>query len=281
MEHELRLCCCRHFQKEVETLVKADGALKGLSVQAFSVSCLQGSQQKQPPGHALATEKYLPVRSIVMGGGCMNSEDCLQNGSNPAAVIAPQLCFHLVAPPALVDHLIAQGGYLLTPGWLANWQEQIAGWGFDQPTARQFFQETTQRLVLLDTGIQPGSRDDLAAMGAFLGLPWQVVPVGLDTLGLRLERTVLELNQNRQSIAPPDQFFADHLMVIDLMNDLLSTAGSQEALDRVRELYVLLFAPGRLDFPACLCPRGSPPGARGPGFSVDRFGPWIRGSLAA
>lgn len=247
MAPNLTLWCCPHFRQEVLAVAAGSEDLTGLGVNTHSFPCLQGA----PKGRVTLAQVPLGLRegtNAVIGGGCLRGWDGAGKGLEGAAVLAPQQCFHLVAPPAMVDRLIAEGAFLMTPGWLSDWREHIAHWGFDQETARQFFQETTQKLVLLDTGVSGDSLAQLSAMGEYLGLAWQDIPVGMDMLKLSLERLVLDLRRGAISLPPPERYFADHLMVIDLLTELLTTGGEKEALGRVEELFALLFAPGRLNY---------------------------------
>jgi PAS domain S-box-containing protein len=238
----------------VEAVVAGSRELAGLRIQIYSLGCLQGAPGEPegpelPSGHGEGTE-------AIIGGGCLRGLMPPDPGLEDRAILAPSQCFHLVAPEAMVDALIAEGAYLLTPGWLAQWRQHLSAWGFDQQTAREFFQESTRELVLLDTGVNGESHGDLAAMGQYLGLPWRVIPVGLEVLRLSLEGLVQKLRRRSRSLPPPDHYFTDHLMVIDLMNDLLTAGGEKEAVERVKTLFGLLFAPGRLTY----TPAGGNPG---------------------
>ena len=97
--------------------------------------------------------------------------------------------------PAHHPAQIADGAYLLTPGWLRRWRQHMVAWGFDQPTARLFFAETTHRLVLLDTGVSADASMHLRGLADFLALPYQVIPVGLQRFAAHLARTLAESNE--------------------------------------------------------------------------------------
>nr|NJM01601.1 PAS domain S-box protein [Desulfobacula sp.] len=207
--------------------------------------CRQNFQEGQGTPASLISGQPRGFDAII-GGGCLEHQN--SGDENQAHVIIPEtrLCFHLVAPAALVDSLIAEGAYLTTPGWLSDWRQYVTDWGFDQETARQFFRETTKKLILLDTGVYKDCLAELSAMGEYLNLPVQSIPVGLDMLRLSLEHLVVKLQQNRKFLPPPDHFFADHLMVIDLMNILLVSNSEKDAIDHIKDLFSLLFAPGRI-----------------------------------
>lgn len=242
----MRLLCCPYFLKEVEAVVAASPDLSGLEIETYDLSCQQSFQKG---GDALSHRFSSETEGVdaIIGGGCLGGCDAISKGGGSAFLLAPKLCFYLVAPSAMVDHLIAEGAYLMTPGWLLNWRQQIAAWGFDQETAREFFHETTKKLTLLNTSVGGNCHAELSALGRYLDLPTESIPIGVDMLKLSMERLVADLLQSRTVMPPPpDYLFADHLMLIDLVNVLMSSESEKEAIGHIEELFNLLFAPGRI-----------------------------------
>ncbi len=247
----MKLWCCPYFLREVSAVVAGSRELSGLQIETSAFSCQQNFQKGQNPLANFLTDQTKGVDAII-GGGCLWDKNSTSERPPNIILLAPQLCFYLVAPTALVDSLIAEGNYLMTLGWLANWRQQMTDWGFDRETARQFFQETTKKLTLLDTGIDNNGLAELSAMGEYLDLPSQSISVGLDIIRLSLERLMMDLRQSRVSLPPPDHFFADQLMVIDLLNILMASTSEKEAVGHIEELFSLLFAPGHM----CYTPVG-------------------------
>jgi two-component system, sensor histidine kinase len=52
------------------------------------------------------------------------------------------------------------------PGWLEHWRDILTQWGFDQDTARDFFEELAKAILLLDTGVGPKAGANLAEFAA-------------------------------------------------------------------------------------------------------------------
>ena len=80
--------------------------------------CLQGVSANPETMTGFLAEREIGEAEAVIGGGCLRGWYSLAGCPPEVAVLAPDQCFHLVAPPALVDSLLAEGAYLLTPGWL-------------------------------------------------------------------------------------------------------------------------------------------------------------------
>ncbi len=87
-----------------------------------------------------------------------------------------------------MDSWVSRGCYLVTAGWLRQWREAVAAWGYDVATARAHFGEFAQAVLLLDTGLDAGAPSRLHDFAQFLALREEVEPVALDAFGDRLAR---------------------------------------------------------------------------------------------
>ena len=180
---------------------------------------------------------------------------CLGNLADPPADFPPlrllrqEQCFHLVADSGLVSEAITQGGYLLTPGWLADWRGQLAGMGFAPETAGEFFKDFASKLVLFDTGVDAATPAQLGELGNVLGLPATRIAVGLDHVRLQLARAVLEwrLDDERRERQQGEQRhrreLADHVSAMDLLAQLAKTRQETEAVAAIEDVFRMLFAP--------------------------------------
>ncbi len=253
MTEPIRLVVCRHFVRELNAVVRATGYTE-VVVTSFADLCMH----PQATRRRAAAELMETVRSsdhpTVMLGACFMSSDAVQlREAPPERVIFRDQCFHLLANRRLIDQLMAQGAYLLTPGWLEHWERHIEQWGFDRPTAREFFQEATRRLVMLDTEVDPRARDRLAEFGAFLDLPAEVLPVGLEYLTLEVERIVLRHRLRRSRVAEggrpgADQRLADYSMAFDLLGSLTRIMSEEESSRAIVDMFAMLFGARRVTY---------------------------------
>jgi len=168
--------------------------------------------------------------NCIMGGICIknNHETAAETQDRSGlSVRVADNCFYQFLNKEIVDSLIRAGSYLITPGWLKSWQYQIkTKLGFDQETARKFFRESIKKLVLLDTGVDPGSSRNLREMAEFLDMPFEAFPVGLDFFRLILQKRVLEFRLSKEKEkgesfqAKTNRQFADYAMILHFMNKL-------------------------------------------------------------
>ncbi len=158
-------------------------------------------------------------------------------------------CFHAIVNPELADYFAHKGYYLVTPGWLRQWRNIIGEWGFDQPTAREFFKESARAILLLDTGVDSEALTNLADFAAYTDRPMESVTVGLDYLNLLLDNTILKSSIQKNNSAAKEagaknrKELADFAMALDLLNSMARAHKEETVVRQIREMFMMLFAP--------------------------------------
>ena len=101
----MRVWCCPYFFREIEAVVAGSMELSELQVETHAFSCQQNFQEGQGTPASLFSGQPEGFDAII-GGACLGNQN--SGDENLAHVIVPEtrLCFHLVAPAALVDSLI-------------------------------------------------------------------------------------------------------------------------------------------------------------------------------
>ena len=86
-----------------------------------------------------------------------------------------------------IDYILQRGGYIIGLGWLQHWRDHLRIAGFDQETARRFYQEFSTELVFFDAGIDADASKNLQDLSEYLGLPHRVVPCELESIQWKLK----------------------------------------------------------------------------------------------
>jgi signal transduction histidine kinase len=186
---------------------------------------------------------------IIFGRACLASL-----GQAPAEFPATRLqvqeqCFHMIAGTRLVEVALAEGAYLMSPGWLDQWEKNVKELGFTRETVGEFFQDFAQGLVLLDTEVRPSAMDSLSAFQAAVGLPARRIAVGLDYLRLLMERVVLEWRltqlqlQGKQQQSQHATELADHILAMDLLGRITRSRTETDVITAIEDMFRMLFAP--------------------------------------
>ena len=251
MTEQLSILCCEDFASEVRAAVEVEG-WADVCVASFPARC------GRPPVGWEELRCLLPVpcsEVLLIGRVCLHGLGEAPRDFPPVRTVEFRQCFHLVAGEKLVDEAICGGGYLVTPGWLADWRGKLATLGFTVDTAGEYFREFAREIVLLDTGI--GGEEtavQLAEFAAATGLTARGVPVGLDTVRLHLVHWVLEwrLAQSQTKAKVRSQEHAselsDHVAAMDMLAHLAKCQDEGEAIASIVDLSHMLFAPAALHY---------------------------------
>ena len=238
---------CENFFPEVEAAVRQQG-FTDVEVRSFPSRCCS------PPMHwsDIADSAGAAKADIVLVLGSY----CLRYLTDPPEELAhcrirrKKQCHYLLLSSALVDALQRNGTYLLSPGWLRRWRKHIQAWGFDRPTALEFFGESLRKLLLLDTGTDQEAQQYLAEFAEFLQLPAETLPVGSEFLELalsqcRAEYQQVELRRQKEEI---ERQAAESAMTLDLVRLVTRAKSRPEVVAAIIELFTMLFDPKKIHF---------------------------------
>ncbi len=265
MERELCFLVCQHIKGEVEAIIKSDAEFfSDVRMTAFPSHCgkipleldkintlLKGTESK------ININDYLQVH--MLGSACVARflKDAAPE-SLPKSFNFHKFnqCFYFLAPAPLIDQLLKERCYLVSPMSLKKWQTDMKEWGFsdNRDLAQEFFAQHTTRIVLLDTGIDQHSSTYLKEFAEFLDRPWQVIPVGLDRIKGVLEKIVLqwrlqlERAESEQNLKDSSQKTADYAMAMDFLGSLTCSNTESEVIRNILEMFSMLFAPGFLAY---------------------------------
>ena len=185
----------------------------------------------------------------VLGGCCLAGLAAPPRELKHSHLHQAEQCFHLFANKNILDDYLKGGAHLLTPGWLAHWRRYVDDWGFDGKTAGNFFKESATRLVLLDTGVDAGSSEHLEQFADFIGLPFEILPVGLDFFRQFLVKIVLEwrleAERNRSAAlwSATNRRLSDYAMRSDLVIILAGVTDEPTVIEKVIDLFNTLCSP--------------------------------------
>ncbi|WP_339137315.1 MAG: ATP-binding protein [Candidatus Electrothrix sp. GW3-4] len=243
-------CCfivCKNFFPEVQAAVQQQG-LEEVEVRSFPPHCC--SAPLTWPELVDTVRRSWADAVVILGSYCLHELTAPPEESSRCRIYRKEQCHHLLCSPTLVDAVQQNGTYLVTPGWLHYWRTHISTWGFDRPTAIEFFGESLQKLLLLDTGTDPESEQHLAEFGGFLQLPTEELPIGLEFLGLSLSQIIApyqqqELIRQKEEV---ERQAAESAMTLDLIRMVTRVKSRSEVVSAITELFTMLFDPKEIYF---------------------------------
>jgi signal transduction histidine kinase len=235
-------------------------------VKSFDDVCLQPATDRAALAQAIEACAQTDVKLALFGGRCLAGLPDLPGGDRMLAGTAAS-CAELALNRPLVQAYTAAGAYVTTPGGLAEWERRVTQ-GADRAGLRRLLGEDTQRILLLDTGVYDDSADRLATFAQAVGLPGEILPVGLDGVRLRLENLILQAELSAQhdqamtESAHATRQAADYAMLFDLISALGGITTEAEAIEKIFEVFTLLCAPSRLIYVPLLDGRAGDASAR-------------------
>lgn len=254
MTAKLCLIICEHLEREVRRILEAED-FQDVTLMSFPASCHRVRREPVGLTDVLCHCASLNCHVAVLGGNCLGKRpDSSPQQNQYYDFHRVDDCFEMLLSKDMLDSYYQQGAYLLSPGWLANWQHYLQDWGFDRETAREFFGECTRKLMLLDTGVDEQSSTYLHDFAEFVDLPCQRVPIGLEYFRLYLTTIVqqyrLDYGQHalEEISAATRQQLADYSMVFDLLGYLSSTLTQEAVIERIVELFTMLCAPASIAY---------------------------------
>ena len=240
---------CQHFIKEAMAAI-SELELKDVACAAFPANCGQPPiKEDEIRGAAAQAVPGPEARTIVFGGCCINGIQSFLSDSDRVSVCYMPQCFEMVASKSFVENLMADGAFLTTPGWLAQWRQWMDRTGFDRQIAREYFAESLKRIVLLDTATAAEALHNLEAFASFVDLPTLQIPVGIDMFKIFIHRRILmerqdaALQRASKDQQQHHQEKADFAMTLDLLSQLPMASTEKEAFASTAFVFTLLFAP--------------------------------------
>jgi len=253
---QLLLLVCGHFRRELACALSTDGFAQ-VRAGCHPALCLHPSDlryQLDQLREDLEWQRQDGEDVVLLGLCFLACGSGLEETLGAARVHRQDSCFDLFLGREQVRRLHRQGAHLLTPGWLEHWREHLERWGFDQPTAREFFGESAQRLVLLDTGVLEESKQQLAEMAEWLDLPSAVIEVGLEHFTAQVLNAVLQWHleaAHRESELFREQTnirLARQAMAFELLVQLTRELSVPEAIAEIKGIFAMLTGARSVEF---------------------------------
>jgi|GEM_PF-1654099 len=245
---------CENYLPEIQAVINSLED-QDLYAACFPARCGHPAINLDEIKHAMGETWETCEEVHIFGGVCLLSS--LQNQISQDRLIHLHLqkqCFYLLTNRELVDYLLQEGAYLVTPGWLERWIYWMEQAGFqNQDQAQQFFCESARKLVLLDSCVSSTkNRLQLQEFSNYANLPAEIIPVGLEHLRFLIEQILAKKKMasiQQRAIEKENELIhqiADYAMALDLIKPLAQINDEKIAVEKIIELFQMLFAPQTL-----------------------------------
>lgn len=233
----MNLYTCSNVKSEVEAVIQ-ELNVSGVKVISFPSRC------GKPPLEAHEMKELFDSdeAALIVGGICIGNLKNQLNHRKNTIVRSFNNCFSMILEKGILDYFIRDGAYMLTPGWLSNWQSHVEEWKFDRKGLCDFFQESCRYLLLLDTCISNRSVQNLQEFSEFACCRAERIEVTSSVLKDILSEAIREL-AIQENPEPDVQCLADYAMAMELTLRLASMLNEKAVIDNILDTFAMLFAP--------------------------------------
>jgi diguanylate cyclase (GGDEF)-like protein len=182
IEDKLCLLACDVYKEEINSVLDS-GEFPDVQLVTFPHACVKKTGDKERPDKILEkcrnTYKYVDI----LCDRCKHiyGDVDIPPQSNGKSLING--CLELVISRDLLAYLQSnRNSHIITPGWLKTWQEHSNFWQSHRDNLDLVANDSNLKILLLDTGINNSSRDDLAEFADFIKLPFDSMNTGLDNI---------------------------------------------------------------------------------------------------
>ncbi|RPH31706.1 MAG: DUF1638 domain-containing protein [Bacteroidales bacterium] len=253
MTDKLCIFVCNSLVAEVSHIIQT-GNYPDVKLMTYNSSCGRRPDKDKILPDLTSDELNQYSRVLFFGGLCQKrfKEEIPQN--RKIEFINFEQCFELILNKESIYHFIKQGDYLVSNGWLRNYKQHIVDWGFDEKSSKIFFNESLKKILFLDTGISGDFKPNLIALSEYMGLPYEVFPVGLSHCINFLDAQVskwrvdVERNSINEKLSAITKESADYLIIFKHLQNLVDIIEESLIVKEVLWLLNLLFAPYQIGF---------------------------------
>jgi len=244
VERPKNIFVCENFKKEVEFVTRQLG-ISDINIFSFPARC--GRPQLEITELSRLADDRQPT--LIIGGICLHKIRNELAARTDTDIYIFDNCFEMVMEKKIVEYFIRKGAYLTTPGWLAEWKTHIREWKFSRKTARDFFRESCQYVLLLDTEIDAASTNNLKEFAEFIDRETEIIPVGIAPLK-RFLQSALEPGTPLTSLseaASNKRQLADYAMAVDILIRMFAGDLSEKGIiESILNNFAMLFAPAEM-----------------------------------
>ncbi|MBI4699504.1 MAG: PilZ domain-containing protein [Nitrospirae bacterium] len=190
---------CEDFKRETEAII-GSGDFSDVSALTFPAVCYTSLKDKKIFTDLIPDGGNECGRSVILGGSCLKGHSILDKEAGRLLHYSPRKCFSMFMNEKLVDKYLKDKSYLMTPCFISEWRQRLKAMRLDQKSARSFFRKSANRLILLDTGIRKNMSKKLREVSAYVRMPAEILPVGLDHYRMFLKEIILDWRMRESQV---------------------------------------------------------------------------------
>lgn len=257
MDQKLCIVVCKYFFPEVQKIILS-GNYHNVVVKAYHSSCTSGSLTNEKINEVINQFSDHYSKVIFIGSSCVvRNTETIWAENNPEIIKLSQ-CFNVLINESILEHFINKGYYIVSNGWLKNYKNHINEWGFDSASAKNFFNESMEKVLLLETGLDEEYMPQLEAISEYMGLDYEIFPIGLSYCKLFLDSIISkwieekERDSLNEKLASAFSRAADYVLAFDQLNNLIDLVDEKQIVNKIFSFLNILFLPQNIVYTAAI-----------------------------
>jgi len=248
MTDKLCIMVCSSFYPEVKKVIDS-GNYPDVIIKGYNSSCISSFSGHDLIDNAVEKNASQFPKVVFIGSSCIVGKDKNNIGDDKIQYYQLSQCFELILNRSTIEHLITNGNYLISNGWLKEYEKHIKEWGFDSDTAKKYFRESVKKLMLLETGISEDYLIPLRKISDYMGISYEIMPVGLSHCKLFLDSIIFQWREDNErkalneKIAAATSRTADYALAFNELKNLGDLVEEEEIVQKLFSLLNLFFAP--------------------------------------
>ncbi len=253
MEQKLGIYFCNYLLPEAAYLLR-NGHYPDVRLKGFPVNCSKGCIHFEKALNVVMKDVDTYSKVIIITSACSEKKHSTPAPHHKIEIIRLAQCFEILTNLSTIHYLIQKGNYLVTNGWLKYYKRHIREWGFDEGSAKAFFGESVKQILLLETGLPGNYLSDLEALSSYMGLAYDVLPIGSSHLKSFIDVLVYKWRGETERTALNDRIAnitresADYSVLFSQLKRLIDLTDEDLIVKEIAGLLDILFMPKEISY---------------------------------
>ena len=249
---KLSVYVCENYNAEFQYIFEND-KLENIEIVPFKSFCDGGVSVGEQHNEAVRPIDSDMDAVLVCSHLCKVSRKC-QYDKDFLRIYESDFCYSHMINDHFVHFFLQEGYYVITTGWLINWQEHIRRQGFTREVARDFYNQTCKKLVFLDTGIYDESEKQLTALSNYLDIPVSSIPVNLEPIKNLFNVIISEWKYHQLGIERQDELCAlrelnaRNSAILNIMSKIAGAEYKRDVISMLDQIWMTLFGASKSRF---------------------------------
>ncbi len=163
-------------------------------------------------------------------------------------------CFSHLAYKQFIEYIIEKGGYIISPGWLKGWHNNLDKMGFDRKVGQAFYKGFCTELVYLDSGSYIKAEDKLKGLSDYLGIPYKIIHIELETLQYYLKSIICEWRlhkeskENAESTKELRNQNSEYAAILNIMEQISIAENQREVIEKLKTVFLSIFGAQKCNY---------------------------------